>query len=128
MATERTGVERSGRRNIAGGVKPAYHFAEIGGAVREGAAARCDASARAARRSAKKPFSIALGLVGQHAADDFGVVIQFLVREQVEHRAADAGLGSVAAYTTRARRACIIAPEHMAQGSSVTYSSQPGRR
>ena len=30
--------------------------------------------------------------------------------------------------TTRAMRACMMAPAHIRQGSSVTYSSQPGKR
>ena len=37
-------------------------------------------------------------------------------------------LGSAAPNTTRSRRACSIAPAHMAQGSSVTYSVQPSSR
>ena len=36
--------------------------------------------------------------------------------------------GSRAPKTTRAMRECMIAPLHIAQGSSVTYSSQPGNR
>jgi hypothetical protein len=37
-------------------------------------------------------------------------------------------LGSRAPNTTRSMRACWIAPAHIAQGSSVTTSVQPGRR
>jgi hypothetical protein len=66
--------------------------------------------------------------VGQHTAEQLGLVIQALLGKEVQHRTGRAGLRVRAPKTTRLKRACISAIAHIAQGSSVTYSSHSGRR
>ena len=68
-------------------------------------------------------------LVGAHAAGHRRVMVEPRLGEEVDHRAAGAGLRIARAEDERARcRACRIAPAHIAHGSSVTYSAQSGSR
>ena len=59
-------------------------------------------------------------LVGEHAGADLGAMVESLLAEHVEDRAAAPAFGSGAAKTTRGTRARTIAPAHIAHGSSVT--------
>jgi hypothetical protein len=80
------------------------------------------------RGVAGKRRSAGAAFVCQHAAVPPGLVVDAALGKQVKYRAGGAGLGSGAPNTTRASRACSMAPLHMAQGSSVTYSVQPSSR
>ena len=55
-------------------------------------------------------------------------VIQAFRTEHREHATGGTAFGVRAPKTTRARRAWMMAPAHMTQGSKVTYKAAPGRR
>ena len=81
-----------------------------------------------ARLAAKKSGELLSRFGREHAAGNLGVMVQALLGEQIDHAPQAPVLGSAAPYTRRAMRACMIAPAHMTQGSSVTYRVQPPSR
>ena len=65
----------------------------------------------------------------QNAALDLDPVIQLAMIQHAQSRAARSRLGIARAeHQPPESRACTMAPAHMAQGSIVTYRSQPSSR
>ena len=76
----------------------------------------------------EEPLQHLAALLGQHAANDFGPVIEPRVTEQVLHRSRHAGLAGPTRRTPPARPwPGRSRPAHWAHGSSVTYSVATGQ-